>query len=419
MSSKQETSREKLKELYDLYFDEHNKNFRNTYNKWLRNGIPSNQPSKMGKLMTFLHENFGLNYGDQERFKEIDKQFSEYIKSIEESDENESDEDDEKKELKVPHLDLSKIKDKHKQNDEPKIETQEDIDNEMLINTIHDNMIFDKNENGEYKYPKLIKKLIKKYKKNDKELSKATKEFIKNNLKEFSEALYEIQNKKYISEPLGKVLDYDKKLRELEYTIKFPKNELERKKAIELKKNIEEKIKNIYVEDYYKKLTHGQKMHYVEPAKLNSYIPNKFIPLYIKNKIGPGYHRITGEEIQALKNDPSGEYYTGEGLKNILNKYKLPKKLPDLKLIKAVHPDFDPDNKNAQYKLQSLRGGSILGLPHFGPRPYIYKEGISGGVVEYDEPKLLLEKNISGNGGTFINTNYKPRMPNIPFSVGW
>lgn len=412
MSSKQ-ISREKLKDLYDLYYNDDDKNFRYTYEKWLRDGVPTNKPSKMGKVMTFLHDNFGLNYGDNERFQEIEKEFTKYLQ---ETQGYESDEDEKRK---VPPLDLTKITDKHKKLKEPEKETQEQINLELTLNNLNSNEIFEKNEDGEYKYPKLIKKLIKKYKNKDENLSKTTKEFIENHIKEFSEALYEIHNKKYISEPLEKVLDYDKKLRELEYTIKFPKNELERKKALELKKNIEEKIKHIYVEDYYKKLTNGQKMHYVEPAKLNSYIPNKFIPLYIKNKDGPGYHRITSEEIQALKNDPSGDYYTGEGLKNILNKYKLPEKLPDLKLIKAIHPDFVPDNKNAQYKLQSLRGGSILGLPHFGPRPVIYKEGNSGGVVEYDEQKLLLEKNLNGCGGTFINTNFKPRTPNIPFSIGW
>ena len=352
MSSKQ-ISREKLKELYDLYFNARDKNFKTTYDKWLKNGVPANKPTKIGKLMKFLQENFGLNYGDQERFKEIDKQFDEYIKSIEV---------DEKKESKVPPLDLTKIKNKHKKIQEPERETQEQINLELSLNNLNTNKIFEKNKNGEYKYPKLIKKLIKKYKKNDENLSKATKEFIENNLKEFSEALYEIHNKKYISEPLAKVQEYDKKLRELEYTIKFPKNELERKKAIELKKNIEEKIKHIYVEDYYKKLTNGQKMHYVEPAKLNSYVPNKFIPLYIKNKDGPGYHRITSEEIQALKNEASGDYYDGNGI----------------------------------FKTRS-------GL---------------------DIPKLMFERNLSGNGycgsgGTYVSTNFKPQMPNIPFSVGW
>ena len=71
----------KLKELYDLYYDDKDKNFRYTYEKWLRDGVPSNKPSKMGKVMSFFHDNFGLNYGDNERFQEIEKEFTKYLLS--------------------------------------------------------------------------------------------------------------------------------------------------------------------------------------------------------------------------------------------------------------------------------------------------------------------------------------------------
>lgn len=333
----------KFKELFNLLKDRRNSE---TYNRWLNKSFPQIQTAgKDGKLFTFFKKKFGLDYGDNDKFKEIDEA---YKKLIEQGEFLKGEPGN------IPELDLSKIKKKDKKNNQPKPE---------LIYNIHDDSIFEKNEKGDYKNAKLIKLLVKKYKNNNDQLSKETIEFIDNHKKDFAEALYEIHNKKYIHEPTEQAEIYDKKLKELEYIIEFPKNELEKKKALQMKKNIEKKIKDIYVKDIYKnKITNGEKLPDINQAQLNSYIPTKQIPLFVKNSDGPGFHRITPEEIQALKNDPSGDYYEGNGL---------------------------------------IKKGCGL-----------------------DYKKLMFERNLSGSGycgsgGYFINTNYKPMFPTIPFEPGW
>ena len=166
-------------------------------------------------------------------------------------------------------------------------------------------------------------------------------------------------------------------------------------------------------------------------VQLNSYVPDKFIPLFIKNKDGPGYHRITPDEIQALKNDENGAYYTGEGID-----YD--------KIYKYV--DF---NKN---DLKQLKGGSILGIiGSIIPKALDFAKNMiekhttinqwertrpgrgRGGVYDgegfkhsdlYDNKKYALDVNyngfgVSGCGGTYFNNNYNPSFPSNPFSIGW
>ena len=74
-------------------------------------------------------------------------------------------------------------------------------------------------------------------------------------------------------------------------------------------------MKRLSESNNYKQLTGITNKDYeYKPAQLNSFIPKKQIPLFVKDIDGPGYHKITMEEINALKNDPSGDFYTGEGI---------------------------------------------------------------------------------------------------------
>ena len=82
----------------------------------------------------------------------------------------------------------------------------------------------------------------------------------------------------------------------------------------------------------------------VNNTMTSSYVPKKFIPLFVKNEDGNGYHRITAAEIKKLKNDPSGDYYTGEGI-NRKNRAEL---------YKYIGKD--------KGKMEELSGGSILGI---------------------------------------------------------
>lgn len=93
----------------------------------------------------------------------------------------------------------------------------------------------------------------------------------------------------------------------------------------------------------------GQKLNLdnsplVDNTMANSYVPKKFIPLFVKNEDGNGYHRITAAEIKKLQNDPSGDYYTGEGI-NRKNRAEL---------YKYIGKD--------KGKMEELSGGSILGI---------------------------------------------------------
>ena len=384
------------------------------YEKWIKFGFPRKQSGgRDGKLFSFFKENFGLEYGDDEAFDAITREYLIYLKT--------------KKNPEPEPVQKSK----------PTPEQIEQMNAEIL-QLINSGRLFEIKDD-KYTHSKLIKKLIKMYKYDDEHLSDEIKKYIKENLNKFIETKYEITKGKYIDKPSDKIFQYTKKLQKLEYLIKFPRNELERKKAIQMKNDIEEKIKKEYMKQYYKKLDTNDNFHYVQPAQLNSYVPNKFIPLYVKNKFEPGYHRITGEEIAALKQDTSGDYYEGNGIEDIFNKYKLPKILPDKKYIKKIHPIFDPSNSEFNgLMINKLKNGKIIGLPHFGPRPVIkpdtkpfikpfikpvikpdIKPFIKPVVNPLDTPESSIDKHISGSGGTFTNTNYKPHMVMVPFSIGW
>ena len=270
-----------------------NKNAKKTFNNWIRRGFPQLQTGgRDGVLFSFFKDKFGFHYGDNEKFKDFRKDFDKF---------------QQQEGLK---LDLSKVEEKHKQSaaPAPELEITNDLDK-----------IFEKNEKGHFKYPKLIKKVLKWYKKKDEKLTELQKDYINQNLLKFIDAIYEIKNNNITSNATQKTEPLNKKIQELNYVINFPKNELQRKKAMKMKKDIEKQIKKIYLKEIYENYTEGQqKLKYIEPQK-ESYISNKNIPLYVKNKDGPGYHRITSEEIIAFKNDPSGDYYDGTGRNKTIN----------------------------------------------------------------------------------------------------
>ena len=111
------------------------------------------------------------------------------------------------------------------------------------------------------------------------------------------------------------------KIKKLKKLMNTADTELQRKKLQQKINKLKEvkqqkqalKYINDLTDDLTKKLT--LESNPITSYNLSSYIPKKTIPLYVRNKDGPGYHRITPAEITALKNDPSGDYYEGEGVK--------------------------------------------------------------------------------------------------------
>lgn len=277
-----------------------NKNVRRTFNYWIRRGFPRIQTGgKDGVLFSFFRERFGFDYGDNEKFQRFKKKFDEF-NTIQQEALNHKQE--------ALKLDLSKVE-----------QIESDAPQPEKINNNNLDKIFEKNNKGHYKYPKLITKFFKWYKNKDDRLTEIQKNYIDNNIYKFIEAYYEIKNNNITSDISQKADPLNKKIQELNYVINFPKNELQRKKAMQMKKEIEKNIKKIYMKDFYNKITNGQqKLKYIEPQK-EPYISNRNIPLYVKNKDGPGYHRITSEEIIAFKNDPSGDYYDGTGRNKTIN----------------------------------------------------------------------------------------------------
>lgn len=160
-----------------------------------------------------------------------------------------------------------------------------------------------------------------KYKEEDKKLIQSLTEKLSiNDLKEIINNRYkykEIQKQKEINPDIEK-----EKIKKLKKLLNKAENELQRKKIQsqidKLKETKRQKKTLLYInnltEDEAKKLN-LDKNPIVNPVRTST-IPNKFIPLFVKNKGVPGYHRITPDEIKVLKNDPSGDYYEGEGVRN-------------------------------------------------------------------------------------------------------
>lgn len=100
-------------------------------------------------------------------------------------------------------------------------------------------------------------------------------------------------------------------LKQLKNTIEsVSSTNLEKKKA---KRKYDKKLKEY---KFYDNIMNAY-IPYIEPPEKQSYIPQKFIPLFLQGPDG-SYHKITNEEIEALKNDPTGDYYDGSGNKYIL-----------------------------------------------------------------------------------------------------
>ena len=100
-------------------------------------------------------------------------------------------------------------------------------------------------------------------------------------------------------------------LKQLKNTIEsVSSTNLEKKKA---KRKYDKKLKEY---KFYNNIMNAYNP-YIEPPEKQSYIPQKFIPLFLQGPDG-SYHKITNEEIEALKNDPTGDYYDGSGNKYIL-----------------------------------------------------------------------------------------------------
>ena len=157
-----------------------------------------------------------------------------------------------------------------------------------------------------------------------------------------------------------------KKITELKKALELAPNELTKKKLqrkIDKLKDI--KDQKILITDTNKLIQNPEdKLNFentplINNTELNSYIPKKFIPLFVKNKNGPGYHRITPSEAQQLKNDPSGDYYDGYGIdyNNIFKKLNIGNTLySGLDLYRNNKPNI------SGYNLSELKGGSILAI---------------------------------------------------------
>ena len=347
----------KLEELYKLYTSNSKvrsgfTNYRGTKRKgkYPYNNFP-NYPPKGGKsndvnpFFTFLNENFGFNYGDIDKFKKFGPVFEKFINMKKKKKKTEKKTEEEEETVKETEEAATAAAATAAAATENPISKQIELYNKYL----------ERNKKGELVRPVQIQRLINTFLRNKNKLSKEEIEFIKSNAKELAAAKYEADYHlvgKNLNQKLEKI---KKKIKKLDYEIEFPKNELEKQKAIKLRNELKDKMKRLSESNNYKQLTGITNKDYeYKPAQLNSFIPKKQIPLFVKDIDGPGYHKITMEEINALKNDPSGDFYTGEG---------------------------------------------ILGSKLFR--------------------KKVLEIVGKTGGSNYINTNYKPDFPTTPFSIGW
>lgn len=325
--------RNKFYNLTKLLQDPKNKA---TYERWIKNGFPKKQVGgKDGELFLFFKNNFGLDYGENEEFLAIVPEYNTYLQQDNPA--------------AIPELELSKVKEV--ENNEPLPEKYKEVVEELKKEL----GLFSRNSQGKLSHPVKIQALVKKAISNRKNLTDDEKSFIEKHLLRLIDAKYEADNRLVGTRLTEKLEKYKNKIKELDYTIEFPKNELEKKKAMRKKQEIKDKIERLTKQSLYKKLTKKDTNIYNNSsAELNSYVPNKSIPLFVKNANDNGFHRITMEEINALKNDPSGDFYDGTG---------------------------------------------ILGSKLFR--------------------KKVLEIVGKTGGSNYINTNYKPDFPTTPFSVGW
>lgn len=219
-------------------------------------------------------------------------------------------------------------------------------------------------------------------------------------LKQFRE--YQLKNvdKKMENARDSKLDKENKKLKILKVALENAENELQKKKIqrkIDKVKDIRNQKRlindmNKNIMDENKKLN-LQNTPLIDHTELSSYIPKKFIPLFVKNKNGPGYHRITGTEVQKLKNDPSGDYYDGYGIPyiDIFRRFNI-KNLPysAIDLYRQGKPEYNKIN------LIEKQGGSILGIE----RSFFKPNNIIGGNVKKSNAPTLTntEMEMDPNG---------------------
>ena len=395
--SNDKSEEDKYKKLYERYFDEKNRNFSSSYDKWLKEGVP--QPprnGKMGELMKFFKENFGLNYGEEQKFREIDKQFKKYIESLKNTTASPTQAgvssepskqtkkisvklQGKKYKVKVPKP-VKKISEKI-----TKLSTKTPEEIEEYFNKRTDKNVLKHRAEMQEIYNIYTNKVKSdKIPFTKKDLPKSVRQYIKAHAKEFSTLKYEADHFMSDLNKEDKTKKYKQKLDILESVLLNPKNELEKKKAEMKKQKIKDKLKRLEIQKLEKGIT-GEldETLDVPSVQLNSYISKKTIPLFLQNPDG-SYRRITPDEAQALKNDPSGDYYDGSGIKYKLNLHK-------------------------------VQGGSFIGLITAVPALVNMFRSLQGsGVEQIGQPQ-----NINSTFNNFNQSRYTPKMVMKPFSIGW
>ena len=202
-------------------------------------------------------------------------------------------------------------------------------------------------------------------------------------------------------------------LKQLKNTIEsVSSTNLEKKKA---KRKYDKKLKEY---KFYDNIRNVDKP-YIEPVEKQSYIPQKFIPLFLQGPDGT-YHKITNEEIEALKNDPTGDYYDGSGNKYILynpetlednyssddvkifdDSIKESKMFIPETLNKYIEDLFENDNPNDIKKYKKVMITIYKGSGLFDPLSRLVMQGVDSMKSQWNLLKSfgsMIKRKITGKG---------------------
>lgn len=216
------------------------------------------------------------------------------------------------------------------------------------------------------------------------------------------------------------VTPFDEKKNKTTETLKQLKNtiesvsstNLEKKKA---KRKYDKKLKEYKFYNNIRNLDNP----FIEPVEKQSYIPQKFIPLFLQGPNGT-YHKITNKEIELLKNDPTGDYYDGSGNKYILynpetlednyssddvkifdDSIKESKMFIPETLNKYIEDLFENDNPNDIKKYKKVMITINKGSGLFDPLSRLVMQGVDSMKSQWNLLKSfgsMIKRKITGKG---------------------
>lgn len=245
--------------------------------------------------------------------------------------------------------------------------------------------------------------------------------YVDDNVEGLKKAKIDKNGKIHVGLPIYKfITPLDKKKIKTTETLKQLKNtiesvsstNLEKKKA---KRKYDKKLKEY---KFYDNIGNVGKS-YIEPVEKQSYIPQKFIPLFLQGPDG-SYHKITNEEIEALKNDPTGDYYDGSGNKYILynpetlednyssddvrvfeDSIKESKMFIPETLNKYIEDLFENDNPNDIKKYKKVMITINKGSGLFDPLSRLVMQGVDSMKSQWNLLKSfgsMIKRKITGKG---------------------